>query len=204
MSKKVSELIKDLDISIQELKGYADKLGIAISSARSSIEDQAAERLTRSINMMRGTSSNASSNGNMPKIKAVPVVHKEGARPKPPAGKPVIPKKPAAPKKKEPAEEKAEPETAASDIPAAEKPAETAVPAEAAAAAEEKPAETVRAAAPEEAPAAEKACGPEKAPCPDHSAESVHRSLPGSPGQKVPWKDPAFASAEPGFSENQS
>jgi len=157
MSKKVSELIKDLDISIQELKGYADKLGIAISSARSSIEDQAAERLTRSINMMRGTSSNASSNGNMPKIKAVPVVHKEGARPKPPAGKPVIPKKPAAPKKEEPAEEKAEPETAASDIPAAEKPAETAAPAEAAAAAEEKPAETVKAAAPVEPPAAEKA-----------------------------------------------
>ena len=38
MSKKVSELIKELDISIQELKGYADKLGIAISSARSTVE----------------------------------------------------------------------------------------------------------------------------------------------------------------------
>ena len=123
MSKKVSDLIKDLDISIQELKGYADKLGIAISSARSSIEDQAAERLTRSINMMRGTSSNVNSNGNKPKIKAVPVVHKEGARPKPPAGKPVIPKKPAVPKNEEPADEKATaepeeaaPETAAADI----------------------------------------------------------------------------------------
>ena len=92
MSKKVSELIKDLDISIQELKGYAEKLGIAISSARSSIEDQAAERLTRSINMMRGTASDAGGSGRKPKIKAVPVVHKEGARPKPPVGKPVIPK----------------------------------------------------------------------------------------------------------------
>ena len=163
MSKKVSDLIKDLDISIQELKGYADKLGIAISSARSSIEDQAAERLTRSINMMRGTSSNVNSNGNKPKIKAVPVVHKEGARPKPPAGKPVIPKKPAVPKNEEPADEKATaepeeaaPETADADIPAAEKTAEITVPA-AAPAAEEKPAEAVKADAPEEAPAEEKA-----------------------------------------------
>ena len=105
MSKKVSELIKELDISIQELKGYADKLGIAISSARSNVEDQAAERLTRSINMMRGTSSGAKVGGNKPKIKAIPVVHKEGAKAKPPVGKPVIPKKPVAPKKEEPAEE---------------------------------------------------------------------------------------------------
>ena len=105
MSKKVSELIKELDISIQELKGYADKLGIAISSARSNVEDQAAERLTRSINMMRGTSSGAKAGGNKPKIKAIPVVHKEGAKAKPPVGKPVIPKKPVAPKKEEPAEE---------------------------------------------------------------------------------------------------
>ena len=106
MSKKVSELIKDLDISIQELKGYADKLGIAISSARSTIEDQAAERLTRSINMMRGTSSGSKAGGNKPKIKAVPVVPKDGARPKPPMGRPVIPKKPAEPVKEEPTEEK--------------------------------------------------------------------------------------------------
>ena len=104
MSKKVSELIKELDISIQEIKGYADKLGITISSARSTIEDQAAERLTRSINMMRGTSSGNNAGGNKPKIKAVPVIPKDGARPKPPAGKPIIPKKPVAPKKEEPAE----------------------------------------------------------------------------------------------------
>ena len=106
MSKKVSELIKELDISIQEIKGYADKLGIAISSARSTIEDQAAERLTRSINMMRGNSSGINAGGSKPKIKAVPVVPKDGARPKPPAGKPVIPKKAVVPKKEEPAEEK--------------------------------------------------------------------------------------------------
>ena len=104
MPKKVSELTKELDISFQELKGYADKMGIAISSARSSVEDQDAERLTRSINMMRGTSSGPSA-GARPKIKAVPVVPKDGARPKPPMGKPVIPKKPVVPKA-EPAEEK--------------------------------------------------------------------------------------------------
>ena len=162
MSKKVSELIKELDISIQELKGYAEKLGIAISSARSTVEDQAAERLTRSINMMRGTSTGSKAGGNKPKIKAIPVVHKEGAKPKPPVGKPVIPKKPVVPKKEEPAEEKItaaepeaeEPEAVAADIPAAvtepevpqqseEKPAVPEEPAvsEKEAAAEEKPAE---------------------------------------------------------------
>ncbi|MBR3331350.1 MAG: translation initiation factor IF-2 [Mogibacterium sp.] len=143
MSKKVSELIKDLDISIQELKGYAEKLGIAISSARSSIEDQAAERLTRSINMMRGTSSKTGSNGSKPKIKAVPVVPKEGARPKPPVGKPVIPKKPVVPKKEEPAEE----ETAA--VPAAEETAAAAAEIPAAVKEPEKPAEPVKPAEPE-------------------------------------------------------
>ena len=138
MSKKVSELIKELDISIQELKGYADKLGIAISSARSTVEDQAAERLTRSINMMRGTSSGSRTGGNKPKIKAIPVVHKDGARPKPPAGKPVIPKKPVAPKNEEPAEDKIEavepeaeePETVTAEIPVAEKEPEAPKPAE--------------------------------------------------------------------------
>ena len=30
MPKKVSELTKELDISFQELKGYADKMGIAV------------------------------------------------------------------------------------------------------------------------------------------------------------------------------
>ena len=104
MPKKVSELTKELDISLQELKGYADKMGISISSARSSVEDQDAERLVRSINMMRGTSSSAQTGGNKPKIKAVPVVHKEGGKPKPPAGRPVIPKKPVVPEE-EPAKE---------------------------------------------------------------------------------------------------
>ena len=167
MSKKVSELIKDLDISIQELKGYAEKLGIAISSARSSIEDQAAERLTRSINMMRGTASDAGGRGSKPKIKAVPVVHKEGARPKPPVGKPVIPKKPVAPKKEEPAEEKTdaapaaeEAEAVAAEIPAAVKEPET--PAQTA----EKPAAPQKEAPAEEKPAEEK-------PAPAKEAEAA-------------------------------
>ena len=166
MSKKVSELIKDLDISIQELKGYADKLGIAISSARSTIEDQAAERLTRSINMMRGTSSGSKAGGNKPKIKAVPVVPKDGARPKPPMGRPVIPKKPAEPVKEEPTEEKeaAAPEAAVEETPvkAAEVPAaakEPEAPAE-----PEKPAEAEKEAPAEpEKPAEEKAAAPETA-----------------------------------------
>ena len=163
MSKKVSELIKELDISIQELKGYAEKLGIAISSARSTVEDQAAERLTRSINMMRGTSSGSRTGGNKPKIKAIPVVHKEGARPKPPIGKPVIPKKPAASKNEEPAEEKVtvaepeaeEPKEVAAEIPAAVKEPEVQEQPEEKPAVPEAPAEPVKEEPAEEKPAEE-------------------------------------------------
>ena len=189
MSKKVSDLIKELDISIQEIKGYADKLGIAISSARSTIEDQAAERLTRSINMMRGTSSGNNAGGNKPKIKAVPVVPKDGARPKPPAGKPVIPKKAVVPKKEEPAEEKpveekaeavAEPaveetKTAAAEVPAAVKEPEAPE-------------------APEEKPVIpEKEEAPEKEEKPAMEKEAASQE----PAEERPAEKPAETPAEP-------
>ena len=196
MSKKVSELIKDLDISIQELKGYAEKLGIAISSARSSVEDQAAERLTRSINMMRGTASDAGGSGRKPKIKAVPVVHKEGARPKPPVGKPVIPKKPVAPKKEEPAEEKTdaapaaeEAEAVAAEIPAAVKEPET--PAQTA----EKPAAPQKEAPAEEKPAEEKPAPAKEA----EAAEPEAKAAEVSAAAKEPEakEEPKAESAKP-------
>jgi len=128
MSKKVSELTKELDISLQELKGYAEKLGIEVGTSRSSIDDADAERLSRSVNMMKGTASSSDQSGNKPKIKAVPVMPKDGPKAKPPAGKPVIPKKAVVPKEEAPEEEKpagetkkAEPEV---EVPAAEAPAE--------------------------------------------------------------------------------
>ena len=39
MSKKVSQLTKELDITLQELKDYASKMGIEVKSAQSSVED---------------------------------------------------------------------------------------------------------------------------------------------------------------------
>ncbi len=200
MSKKVSELIKELDISIQELKGYADKLGIAISSARSTVEDQAAERLTRSINMMRGTSSGSRTGGNKPKIKAIPVVHKDGARPKPPAGKPVIPKKPVAPKNEEPAEDKIEavepeaeePEAVTVEIPVAEKEPEAPKPAE------EKPVASDEPAVPEkeeaEVSAAETAAAPEPAA---EKAEEKPAEAPAEPKEAEPAEPKKAESAKP-------
>lgn len=107
MSKKVSELTKELDISLEELKGYAEKMGIAVAGPRSSVEDQDAERLIRSINLMKGNTSSATSSGNRPKIKAVPVMPKDGMKAKPPVGKPAIPKKPVVPKEEKPAEAEA-------------------------------------------------------------------------------------------------
>ena len=200
MSKKVSELIKELDISIQELKGYADKLGIAISSARSTVEDQAAERLTRSINMMRGTSSGSRTGGNKPKIKAIPVVHKDGARPKPPAGKPVIPKKPVAPKNEEPAEDKIEavepeaeePEAVTAEIPVAEKEPEAPKPAE------EKPVASDEPAVPEkeeaEVSAAETAAAPEPAA---EKEEEKPAEAPAEPKEAEPAEPKKAESAKP-------
>lgn len=177
MPKKVSELTKELDISIQELKGYAEKMGIAISSARSSVEDQDAERLARSINMMRGTFSGSQSGGNKPKIKAIPVVHKEGAKGKPPVGKPVIPKKPVAPVKEEPAEE----------IPAKE---------EVAAAAEPAPEEVKAAAA--EVPAAKEPEAPVAAE-PETTEKKAEPEVAAEPEEKAA-PEPA-AAAEPEVSE---
>ena len=101
MSKKVSELTKELDISLQELKDYAVKMGIEVGGARSSIEDVDAERLVSTINLMKGNSGTGADGTVKPKIKAVPVVPKATPVAKAPVGKPVIPKKPVAPKEEE-------------------------------------------------------------------------------------------------------
>ena len=86
MSKKVSELTKELDITLQELRDYAAKMSIEIKDAGSSVDDVAAERLVRSISMLRGNAGSGKSGGNKPKIKAVPVMPKDKAKAKPPAG----------------------------------------------------------------------------------------------------------------------
>ena len=178
MPKKVSELTKELDISFQELKGYADKMGIAVSSARSSVEDQDAERLIRSINMMRGTSSGAQAGAGKPKIKAVPVVPKDGARPKPPMGKPVIPKKPVAPKA-EPAEEKPADDVAVPEEETKAKAEAPEKPEVKAAEKADKPEEKAEKPAAKEEPEAEK---PEpKAEEPEPVKEEEYVNAPGKP-----------------------
>ena len=172
MSKKVSELTKELDISLQELKGYAEKLGIEVGTSRSSIDDADAERLSRSVNMMKGTAASSDQSGNKPKIKAVPVMPKDGPKTKPPAGKPVIPKKAVVPKEEAPEEEKpaeetkkAEPEV---EVPAAEAPAE-----------ETKPAETKEAEAAGKAPAEKTEPAEDKKP--EEKPEEEYVNAPGKP-----------------------
>ena len=221
MPKKVSELTKELDISFQELKGYADKMGIAVSSVRSSVEDQDAERLTRSINMMRGTSSGPRAGAAKPKIRAVPVVPRDGARPKPPMGRPVIPKKPVVPKaeaEEKPADEVSVPETDETKVKAevkaetevkapekADKPEEkTEVKAEKPVEeASEKPAEEKPAAEiPEEKPAAASAAPekaePEKAKEPEKEEEYVN-----APGKPMRFKKISDAETEKKKAEEQ-
>ena len=93
MSKKVSELIKELDVNFEKLNGYAEQLGIKISGEKASIDDAEAERLSKTVNMLLGRPTEAAGS-NKPKIKAVPVINREGApKAKVPVGKPVIPKK---------------------------------------------------------------------------------------------------------------
>jgi len=145
MSKKVSELTKELDINFEKLKGYADQLGIAIASEKSSLDDAAADRLSKTVNMLLGRPTETSGD-NKPKIKATPVINKGAA--KPPIRQPVPPVKTV--------EEEA----------SAEKPAEADAPKAEAAVAEpvEAPkAEVAAAPVKEEVPAeVEKAAEPEK------------------------------------------
>ncbi len=199
MPKKVSELTKELDISFQELKSFADKLGIAVSSSRSSLEDQDADRLARSINMMRGTPSGNQPGAGKPKIKAVPVVPKDGARPKPPMGRPVIPKKPVVPKEETAAEKPAgdvdAPETGEKKAAVPEKP-EAVAPesadvkaAEKADAPEEKP--EIKAGKPEE-PAAEKAA--EEKPAEKEKA-GAEKTEPKPEPAKEPEKEEEYVNA---------
>ena len=144
MPKKVSELTKELDISLQELKGYAEKLGITVGTSRSSLEDADADRLLRSVNILKGNSAGTSAGSSKPKIKGVPVIPKDGPKAKPPVGKHVLPKKAVVPKDE------------AEDKEAKEAPAEeTAAAAETEAAAAEKAAEPEKAAKEEKKPAAE-------------------------------------------------
>ena len=106
MSKKVSQLTKELDITLQELKDYASKMGIEVKSAQSSVEDVDAARLVSTINLMKGNTAGSQSASSKPKIKATPVINKESAGARP-AAKPVIPKKAVVPPEKK-AEESAE------------------------------------------------------------------------------------------------
>ncbi|MBR2541121.1 MAG: translation initiation factor IF-2 [Mogibacterium sp.] len=182
MSKKVSELIKELDITLQELKDYASKMDIEISSAKASIDDFAANRIISTINLMKGNAGDAKSASGKPKIKATPVINKDAAKSRMPMGKPVIPKKPVAPEKSEPeqaapAAETPEPET--QDAPAAA--LEPVIKAE-----EPAPEERPEPAAPAK-PAEEPAPAPEPQPEP----------APAEPAPKAEVKPEPAAPAEP-------
>ena len=182
MSKKVSELIKELDITLQELKDYASKMDIEISSAKASIDDFAANRIISTINLMKGNAGDAKSASGKPKIKATPVIKKDAAKSRMPMGKPVIPKKPVAPEKSEPeqaapAAETPEPET--QDAPAAA--LEPVIKAE-----EPAPEERPEPAAPAK-PAEEPAPAPEPQPEP----------APAEPAPKAEVKPEPAAPAEP-------
>lgn len=93
MSKKVSELTKELDITLQEIRDYAAKMDIKISDAKESLDDADAARLINTVNLLKGKASSSRSGSSRPKIKAVPVINKAPVKAKPEV-KPDIPRKP--------------------------------------------------------------------------------------------------------------
>jgi translation initiation factor IF-2 len=128
MAKKISELEKELDISYKELKKTADTLGIEVKSARGSLDDADASRLSDTISMLKGTSTHSDDGRSKPKIKAVPIIGKSlEKRGKAPAGKPVVPddiegaRKKQAEKKSAEKAESARDSAAKEEAPAAEK-----------------------------------------------------------------------------------
>lgn len=83
MARKVSELAKELEMSIEEIKIQSERLGIEIKTSRSSVSDEDAKRLISTMNLLHGKSSLKSEKDNKPKIKAVPLKAAPNSKPKP-------------------------------------------------------------------------------------------------------------------------
>lgn len=83
MARKVSELAKELEMTIDEIKIQSERLGIVVKTARSSVSDEDAKRLTSTMNLLRGNSSIKSDKENRPKIKAIPLKAATSKKPNP-------------------------------------------------------------------------------------------------------------------------
>lgn len=83
MARKVSELAKELEMTIDEIKIQSERLGIVVKTARSSVSDEDAKRLTSTMNLLRGNSSIKSDKENRPKIKAIPLKAAPSKKPNP-------------------------------------------------------------------------------------------------------------------------
>ena len=80
MGKKVSDIMTELGVTYEELKKNADKMGIKVSSEKSSMEDNDANRIISTINMLKGND-RPEKRSNKPKIKATPIISKPAAKP---------------------------------------------------------------------------------------------------------------------------
>lgn len=83
MARKVSELAKELEMTIDEIKIQSERLGIVVKTARSSVSDEDAKRLISTMNLLRGNSSIKSDKENRPKIKAIPLKAAPSKKPNP-------------------------------------------------------------------------------------------------------------------------
>lgn len=92
MAVKVSEISKELNITIEELKKTAAALDIEVKTSRSSVDEVSAERIRDTIKKLKGIDDGDAGVKHKPKIKAVPIIGKPvPGKPKAPSGKPVVP-----------------------------------------------------------------------------------------------------------------
>lgn len=92
MTKKVTDILKELDIPFEELQSNAAKLDIEIKAKSSSISDADASRIISTISMLKGIPVKEDSGQAKPKLKAVPIINKVAPKAKPPVAKPIISK----------------------------------------------------------------------------------------------------------------
>lgn len=83
MTKKINELMKELNVSFQELKKTAETMGIDVKGENASVGDKDADRILDTIRKLKGLDAPKKENKNKPKLKAVPIIGKQfPAKPK--------------------------------------------------------------------------------------------------------------------------
>jgi len=94
MTKKVYELAKELNVQSKDLVGKAKELGLEVKSHMSNLDESGVKKLEKAVLEDKSVQANPpQEKGNKQKAKVTPLINKKNEnRPKPPKGKPIVPK----------------------------------------------------------------------------------------------------------------